>query len=98
MQEATSRWAVCYAAEEELAAQTDGDCECIICLGDLEPHEELVRLPCTDHGHGHGHGDAAKAEAKAHIFHKECLSRWLLCSAACPTCRRGVRPMLKKGR
>ena len=83
MAEATSRWAVCYECEDELMAQTDGDAECIICLSDMEAHEALVRLPCSE-------------AAKAHVFHTECLSRWLLCSAACPTCRRGVRPMMKK--
>ena len=85
MQEASRRWAVCYAAEEELSAATDGDVECIICLGDMEEGEQLVRLPCSE-------------AAKAHVFHAGCLQRWLLCSAACPTCRRGVRPMLKAAR
>ena len=83
LQEATSRWAVCYECEEELHEEVAGDVECIICLSDLEIGEPLVRLPCSE-------------AAKAHIFHAECLTRWLLCSAACPTCRRGVRPMLRK--
>ena len=85
MYEATTRWAVCYDCVDDLNACTDGELECIICLSDMEVKEELVKLPCSE------------AEgAKAHIFHSECLKRWLLCSAACPTCRRGVRPMLKR--
>jgi hypothetical protein len=84
MQEATSRWSVCYEASDELHALTDGDVECIICLSEMEAGEELVKLPCSE-------------AAKAHVFHHDCLKRWLLCSAACPTCRRGVRPMLKAG-
>ena len=82
MNEALSRWSVCLECDER-EEQTDGDIECIICLSDMEPHEQLVRLPCSE-------------AAKAHIFHSQCLSRWLLTSAACPTCRRGVRPMLRK--
>jgi len=31
----------------------------------------------------------------AHLFHAECLSRWVLKKACCPTCRRDVRPHLK---
>ena len=81
MAEATHRWSVQLQAED-LTSQTDGDIECIICLSDMEPGEKLVRLPCSE-------------AAKAHIFHEECLGRWLLTSAACPTCRRGIRPMLK---
>ena len=42
-----------------------------------------------------GGGEDEDGGPKAHLFHAECLSRWLLTSAACPTCRRGVRPMLK---
>ena len=84
MQEATARWSV-RLSDDELQAQTDGELECIICLSDMEPQEELVRLPCSE------------AEgAKAHVFHSDCLGRWLLTSAACPTCRRGVRPMLRR--
>ena len=85
MSEASTRWAVCFDAESDLLAQTDGDIECIICLGEMEAGEPLVRLPCSEAG-------------KAHVFHRECLQRWLLCSAACPTCRRGVRPMLRKAK
>ena len=72
---------------------TDGDSECIICLSEMEPHEPLVRLPCSE-----GFTSAEGAPSKAHIFHAECVSRWLLTSAACPTCRRGVRPMLRGAR
>jgi hypothetical protein len=54
----------------------------------MEPKDELVRLPCSRAN------DQAEAE-RAHIFHADCLQRWLLTSAACPICRRGVRPMLK---
>ena len=54
-------------SDDELQAQTDGELECIICLSDMEPQEELVRLPCSE------------AEgAKAHVFHSDCLGRWLL--------------------
>lgn len=90
-----------------LQRETDGETECIICLSDMQPDEPLVCLPCSG-------GHAAQAEtsaepkaddqhcdqpkAKSHIFHSECLSRWLLTSAACPTCRRPVRPMLAKAR
>ena len=81
MMEVTARWRV-RLDEDELQEAIGDDAECIICLSELEPNEPLVRLPCS--------------EARAHVFHEECLGRWLLTSAACPTCRRGVRPMLKK--
>jgi hypothetical protein len=82
MAEATARFAVRLDAPS-LQVLTAGDVECIICLAEMEPEEALVQLPCSE-------GD------KAHVFHEQCLGRWLLTSAACPTCRRGVRPMLKQ--
>ncbi|KAL1498609.1 hypothetical protein AB1Y20_013946 [Prymnesium parvum] len=85
MNEAKTRWAVRLDLEE-LHQRTDGDSECAICLGDMEAKEELVCLPCSNE------------KAKSHIFHSDCLARWLLTSAVCPTCRRGVRPMLTRAR
>ena len=101
MQEARARWAVRLDAEQLLEA-TDGEPECVICLGEMEPSQQLVRLPCTK-GHGHGSGGCEPCEdgppqAKAHVFHADCLARWLLTAAQCPTCRRGVRGMLTKAR
>lgn len=103
MSEATSRWSVRLDAAD-LHEATDGDSECIICLGEMEPNERLVRLPCSEpaaasssSAEADGVGDHhAPPAPKAHIFHAECLSRWLLTSAACPTCRRAVRPMLRE--
>ena len=71
---------------DALQQQTDGDIECIICLSDMEPSDQLVCLPCSSE------------KAKSHLFHADCLARWLLTSAACPTCRRPVRSMLTKAR
>ena len=71
-----------------LAQADNEDAECVVCMGELEPTDALVRLPCN----------RASKGAKAHVFHEQCLARWLLQSAACPICRRGVRPMLARPR
>ena len=88
MHEACTLWSV-QLDSEELAHRTDGDVECVVCLGEMEPHQTLVQLPCSGEG---------EQSCKAHIFHADCLGRWLLTSAACPVCRRGVRPMLTRAR
>lgn len=87
MREAAARWSV-RLDDGALRDATGGDTECIICLSDMEAHEHLVQLPCSE-------GASAEAAPRGHLFHAECISRWLLTSAACPTCRRGVRPMLR---
>ena len=144
MQEAKVRWQV-RLDEEALERHTGGDTECVICLGEMEPHEPLVHLPCNQQrlthqprqareqqpqGQTHPtqqHTEASapnaicapcedqcegidqaaedpvtalepQTQAKAHLFHADCLSRWLLTSAACPTCRKPVRSMLTKSR
>ena len=45
--------------------------------------KSLILLPC-------GHGAATP-----HLFHADCLARWLLQKATCPACRRDVRPLLR---
>ena len=82
MHEATSRWAVCFEVEEDLSAQLDGDLECIICLGDMQPHEDLVRLPCSeaakaqcaDRGRSEPHGTVLGVRAVRHAS----------CALSCP--------------
>ena len=91
MAEARTRFAVRLDAED-LQRETDGDIECIICLGEMEADEPLVCLPCN------GKEEGEESAAKSHVFHADCLARWLLTSAQCPTCRRKVRPMLAKAR
>ena len=103
LQEARSRWLVQMDADG-LERATGSEPECAICLGDMDATEPLVCLPCTGEVPFDGNGGERPAEpppssgAKAHLFHAECLSRWLLASATCPTCRRAVRPMLAKAR
>ena len=97
--EARAQWLV-QMDDAELQRQTDGDIECVICLDAMEAGQQLVCLPCNDTSgaEGGGGGGEDQQRAKAHLFHEACLSRWLLASAACPTCRRPVRGMLKRCR
>ena len=72
--------------------------ECAVCMGPItlsptrgeddgselvNESASLVRLPCGKHGE------------TPHLYHAECLDRWLLRKADCPVCRRDVRPMLR---
>ena len=76
-----------------------GTRECAVCMGELEPalmdpplrsratspHEpSLILLPC------------GMSSATPHAFHADCLERWLLVKATCPTCRTDVRPLLRQ--
>ena len=68
--------------------------ECAVCMGELlpatctggtaDPNPPLILLPCS------------KSSVTPHIFHSECLERWFLRKATCPTCRTDVRPLLKQ--
>ena len=97
--EARARWLV-QMDDAELQRQTDGDIECVICLDEMKAGQQLVCLPCNDTAgaEGDGGGGEDQPRVKAHLFHEACLSRWMLASAACPTCRRPVRGMLKRCR
>ena len=69
--------------------------ECAVCMGaiDLNPREQdgardqgihsLVLLPCGSDGE------------TPHLYHADCLQRWLLRQASCPVCRQDIRPMLR---
>ena len=50
------------------------DCNCSVCLQDLEDGDEIRTLPCM------------------HMFHKECIDRWLTGNGICPVCRVPVTP------
>ena len=43
----------------------------------------LILLPC------------GRGAATPHLFHADCLERWLLHKATCPACRHDVRPLLR---
>jgi len=49
---------------------------CAICLADFVDGEKLRALPCN--------GD--------HVFHPQCLARWLSRNPTCPCCRDDVQP------
>merc|ERR1719201_129780 len=49
---------------------------CAICLADFTFGERLRALPCDG----------------AHVFHGQCLKRWLKANPTCPCCRESVRP------
>lgn len=61
--------------------------ECAVCMGELDARTgagvPLTLLPC------------GMSSATPHAFHADCLERWLLVRATCPTCRSDVRPLLR---
>ncbi|CAD8066215.1 unnamed protein product [Paramecium sonneborni] len=48
--------------------------QCNICLHNFEINEEYYKLKCH----------------QLHIFHKQCLSEWVVVNQTCPTCRSGI--------
>jgi len=49
---------------------------CAICLADFAYGERLRALPCDGE----------------HVFHEDCLKRWLKTNPTCPCCRENVQP------
>lgn len=49
---------------------------CAVCLADFYHGEKLRALPCNGN----------------HVFHGQCLQRWLSTNPTCPCCREDVRP------
>lgn len=44
---------------------------CVICFADYEPGQRVVAMPCHP----------------SHVFHEECIVRWLQRDRSCPVCR-----------
>lgn len=56
---------------------------CPICLEAIDDATEALEMPCT--------ASAANiATSVSHVFHKECLLKWLGTRATCPVCRYAV--------
>ena len=49
--------------------------ECLICFQNFNSDEEVVVLPCDD----------------KHLFHADCLKRWLRINNSCPICRKSIQ-------
>ena len=64
----------------------DRDDVCPICRMDMAPHEE-------EDG-GDSGGDDPRSTPCGHIFHSDCLLRWLLRSGGCPYCNADLTSML----
>ena len=52
----------------------DQNKECIICFVDYEAGDKTVTLPCNN----------------GHMFHQECIERWLKSNNTCPLCKEPV--------
>ena len=53
----------------------DEDVVCAICLSDSEMEDELCHLPCNE----------------GHIFHRNCIAKWLNVKNQCPSCRKPAK-------
>ena len=53
------------------------DEKCAICIDDLE-NKDYLKLKCEKNGESFGCG---------HMFHKECVKKWLNTASVCPLCR-----------
>ena len=52
----------------------DSSKECIICFADYEEGDKVVTLPC----------------ATQHVFHEDCITKWLKTNNTCPLCKEPV--------
>ena len=52
----------------------DSSKECVICFVDYEEDDKIVTLPC----------------ATQHMFHEECITKWLKSNNTCPLCKEPV--------
>jgi len=48
---------------------------CVICQTEFEEEEEITKLPCPN---------------ADHVFHTECVTRWLKINGICPICRNKI--------
>ena len=51
------------------------DSVCCICYGNYEQDDQIVQLPCDSR----------------HIFHYECIDRWLQTRQVCPICKAEIQ-------
>lgn len=58
----------------EWSGEQETQTECAVCTHAFTQRESLVHLPCS----------------RLHIFHRECVARWLERNASCPLCRQLV--------
>ena len=54
--------------------QNEGNTECIICMCEYEPNDEIIELPCD----------------RRHFFHAGCIENWLKKNNSCPMCKKPI--------
>jgi hypothetical protein len=85
-------------------ALEDGECQCVICMNPVVNSVELKDLPVdvliteeeeSDHEETDNEERIQKSVITgimvtpcSHVFHGECLSKWLDYKMECPTCRK----------
>jgi hypothetical protein len=52
----------------------DAGKECIICMIEYQPEDEVVQLPCDER----------------HFFHADCITTWLRSNNSCPLCKKPI--------
>ena len=48
--------------------------ECIICMEEYKPEDEVTPLPCDER----------------HFFHSRCIEDWLKTNNSCPLCKKAI--------
>ena len=62
---------------------------CCICMEDFESHES-ARAVDHELGAQENSSTITVLPCKAHFFHNECISSWILKQNACPICREEI--------
>ena len=48
--------------------------ECVICMVEYTPDDDIIRLPCDER----------------HFFHADCITSWLKSNNSCPLCKKPI--------
>ena len=60
--------------KQKFNPQQHKDTECVICMVDYGPNDEITPLPCDT----------------KHYFHTGCIESWLKTNNSCPLCKKAI--------